>query len=116
MSAQSNACPVCGKNNAIQKVSGVVTSGQASGTFSGSSGGVVNIDDKWGATGGYTTLSGSTVSNLAALLTPPQEPKKRAFGWLATVVIWYFCGFLPLWARVLSLSSSFKVIHGAHFK
>jgi hypothetical protein len=98
MSAQPNVCPVCGKNDAIQKVSGVVASGQASGTFSGPSGGVVNVDGKWGAKGGYTTLSGSTVSNLAALLSPPPAPRKWPFGFFGTVLtvlIWYFV-VLPL--------------------
>jgi hypothetical protein len=56
MPAQSIVCPVCGKNDAIQKVSGVVASGQASGTFSGPTGGVVNVDGKWGTTGSYTSL------------------------------------------------------------
>ena len=51
MPAQTNTCPVCGKNDTIYKVSGVVASGQASGTFSGPSGGVVNVDGKWGTTG-----------------------------------------------------------------
>lgn len=103
MPAQPIICPVCGKNDAIQKVSGVVASGTASGTFSGPSGGVVNIDGEWGATGGYATLSGATASNLAYLLTPPQEPKKRAFGWLVTVVIWYFCGAFALAGAVYSV-------------
>jgi hypothetical protein len=48
MPAQTNACPVCGKSDAIQKVAGVVASGQASGAFSGPTGGVVNVDGKWG--------------------------------------------------------------------
>jgi hypothetical protein len=89
---------VCGKNNAIQKVSGVVASGQASGTFSGPSGGVVKVDGKWCATGGYTTLSGSTVSNLAALLSPPAAPGKWPFGFFTTVLsilFWWFV-VLPL--------------------
>jgi hypothetical protein len=85
MPAQTNVCPVCGKNDTIYKVSGVVTSGQASGTFSGPSGGVVNVGGQWGTTGSYTTLSGSTATNLAALLTPPSEPKKRAFGLITTL-------------------------------
>ena len=98
MPAQTNVCPVCGKNDTIYKVSGVVASGQASGTFSGPSGGVVNVDGKWGTTGGYTTLSGSTISNLAALLRPPSAPGKWPFGFFGTVLtvlIWYFV-VLPL--------------------
>jgi len=90
MPAQTNVCPMCGKNDTIYKVSGVVTSGQASGTFSGPSGGVVNVGGQWGTTGSYTTLSGSTATNLAALLTPPSEPKKRAFGLITTLFVGYF--------------------------
>ena len=71
-------------------MSGVVARGQASGTFAGPTGGVVNVDGNWGTTGGYTTLSGSTVTNLAALLFPPPEPKKRAFGLIATLFMGYF--------------------------
>jgi len=52
MPAQTNARPVCGKNDEIQNVSGVVARGQASGTFAGPSGGVVNVDGKRGAMGG----------------------------------------------------------------
>ena len=64
-------CPVCGKDDAIQKVSSVVSSGQASGAFSGPTGGVAYVGGKWGAVGGYTTLSGRTSSELARLLAPP---------------------------------------------
>jgi hypothetical protein len=67
-------CPVCGKDDAIQKVSAIVASGQASGTLSGPSGGAAYVGGKWGITGGYTTLSGSMATELAQKLAPPSEP------------------------------------------
>ncbi len=70
----SNLCPICNKDDSIQKVSVIVSAGKASGTFSGPSGGVAYIDGKWGTVGGYTTLSGSTMSELAKLLSPPPAP------------------------------------------
>ena len=92
MVTQHVVCPIHGTGDNIQRISGVVSGGQAHGTFSGPTGSVVNVDGKWGAAGGYTTLSGSTISNLAASLTPPREPKKRAFGWLATIFMYYLFG------------------------
>lgn len=73
-------CSQCNKDDAIQKVSAVVAGGHASGSFSGYSGGAVNIDGKWGSTSSYTTLGGSSASDLARALAPPPEPKKQSPG------------------------------------
>jgi len=73
----STLCPVCGKDDAIQKLSAIVASGQASGTFSGPSVGATRVDGKWGTTGGYTTLSGSTVTELARKLASPPQPQPK---------------------------------------
>ena len=78
----NNICPVCQKDDAIQRVVAVVQAGQASGLYSGPSGGVTHTDGKWGTVSGYTTLSGSTTSNLARLLAPPPEPQKKGLGFL----------------------------------
>ena len=77
----SNNCPICNKDDAIQKLSVIVSSGKSSGTFSGPSGGVVRVDGKWGATGGYSTLSGSTISDLARRLAPPPAPTLKRINW-----------------------------------
>jgi hypothetical protein len=69
-------CPECKKDDAIQRLSSVVSSGEASGSFSGPSVGITRVDGKWGTTGGYTTLSGTTMTELARKLTPPSEPRK----------------------------------------
>ena len=79
-------CPVCGKDDAIQKVSAIVASGRASGTLSGPSGGAAYVGGKWGITGGYTTLSGSMATELAQKLAPPSEPS-RGRGVLASLFI-----------------------------
>lgn len=70
------SCPICGKDDAIQKVSSVVSSGQFSGGFSGPTGGLTYSGGKLGVVGGYTTLGGSSSSALATLLAPPREPRK----------------------------------------
>jgi len=72
----SALCPVCRKDDAIQRLSAVVSSGRASGTFSGPSVGVAHVDGKWDATGGYTALSGATATDLARKLSPPSKPDK----------------------------------------
>ena len=72
----NNMCPVCQKDDAIQRVVAVVQAGQSSGMYFGPSGGITHADGKWGTVSGYTTLSGSTTSDLARLLAPPKEPVK----------------------------------------
>lgn len=89
----SITCPVCNKDDVIQKVAAIIVSGRASGTFSGPSGGVTYSDGKWGTVGGYSVLSGQTTTELAQLLAIPKKPKEHAFSCLATGVILYFFGF-----------------------
>ncbi len=71
-----NICPVCQKDDLVQRVETLVAAGQSSGTYSGPSVGTTYSDGKFGTVGGYTTLSGSTSSNLAKLLEPPSSPPK----------------------------------------
>ena len=75
-----NSCAVCGKDDAIRKVSAVVAAGQASGSYSGPSGGLAFVDGEVGLVGGYTSLSGRSSTDLARLLEPPTEPPKRKHG------------------------------------
>ena len=68
-------CPICKRDDSIQRLSALVASGTASGTFSGSSGRITHSGNEAGTYGGYTTLSGTSMSNLARSLTLPNEPK-----------------------------------------
>ena len=94
----STVCPVCGKDDTIQRLSAIVSSGQASGSFSGPSASVTHVDGKWGTTGGYTTMSGSTTTVLARKLSPPPEPRKGlgfhmlVYLFLAAVLAFFSCG------------------------
>lgn len=105
----SAVCPVCGKDDAIQKVSSVVSSGQSSGTFSGPTGGVVHVGGKWGTVGGYTSLSGRSTTEVAQLLTPPAAPKQyttksyNTFG----ILISMFCLVISGWLFLAQISLGF---------
>jgi hypothetical protein len=70
----TNVCPICQKDDLVQRVETLVAAGQSSGTFSGPSVGTTYSNGKLGSVGGYTTLSGSSSSNLAKLLEPPSPP------------------------------------------
>jgi hypothetical protein len=76
---------MCISDDAIQKVSVVVASGKSSGRFSGPSGGISYSDGKLGSVGGWTTLGGSTSTELAKTLTPPPHPKKGEFTYPAKI-------------------------------
>ena len=58
----TNFCPICNKDDAIQKVTVIVAGGRSSGHFSG-------------PPGDYTPVYGNTVSGLARLLAPPQSQR-----------------------------------------
>lgn len=112
----SNSCPICQKDDAIQRVVAVVQSGRSSGTYSGPSGGVAYSDGKWGSVSGYSTLSGSTVSDLAKSLVPPQEPQRGSLGlifWLWLLVscgttLMAFCFFQWLLINIVGCGSKRK--------
>ncbi|MEI6166983.1 MAG: hypothetical protein WCS52_07290 [bacterium] len=70
-------CPVCGKDDKLQKVSAVVSTNQHSSSSVGSSTGVTYDDGDFLVTQAYTSLKGSSISELAKALTPPAEPKKE---------------------------------------
>ncbi len=102
----SIVCPLCNKDDVIQKVSAVVASGKTTSKFSGPSGGIANVDGKWGVVSGYTSLSGHTISELATLLAPPPEPKKPSgFGYwwiLIGGVVIPVLAFIPMFILVIS--------------
>jgi hypothetical protein len=93
----STLCPVCKKEDVIQKVSSVVDGGTSTGSFSGPTGGVVSIDGKWGYAGGHTTLHGQTSTNLAQQLQPPNKPKEpsRPIGYgMWWLILWIPFSFI----------------------
>jgi len=108
-------CPICRKDDAIRKVSSVVTDGVISGVFSGPSGGVISVEDKRGFVGGYTTLGGTTVSALAQRLLPPPKPEESnkgfllfmkvvaVFGMLISFIVPEFFGVPRQWALLVWL-------------
>jgi hypothetical protein len=69
-------CPIDKKDDAIQRVSAILTSGISTGSFSGPSGGFISMDGKSGSVSGYTHLSGASMTELAKLLAPPPAPKE----------------------------------------
>ena len=76
----TNTCPICNKDDAIQKVSALVTGGRSSGTFSGPSGGSTYVGGEWVYVSGHATLSGSSETDLARLLASPPSPKQPNIG------------------------------------
>lgn len=91
-------CPRCDKDDAVWKLSSVVEWGSASGTFSGPSVSVTRMDGKWGTTGGYTSLSGSTKTELARMLEPPAEPAKP--GGLGCLDVLFYLGVMIICATM----------------
>jgi hypothetical protein len=77
------ACPVCGQNDQIQKISAIRSSGTATGSFSGPTGGVTYSNKQRGSFGGYSYMSGSTVTALAKMLEPPRSPSRGEAGCIA---------------------------------
>lgn len=112
-------CPIDNKDDSIQKVSALVAGSQGSsyGQFSGPSGGIVNVGNKWGYVGGYTHLSGSTQtsSDLARSLSLPAIPLPAGgisgCAWTLIIVpgigipIWIGIGISPIFGSDLSISA-----------
>lgn len=69
-------CPIDGKDDAIQKVSALVSAGKSTGSFSGPTGGIAHIGGEWGTVGGFSRLKGGTITDLAKMLTPPKKPNR----------------------------------------
>jgi fumarate reductase subunit D len=84
----TDICPVCNKNDVVERVSTLVANGESIGRFSGPSSGSVNVGGKSHSVDGYATLSGSSITALAKSLKPPEEPTRSGLGilfWLAAV-------------------------------
>lgn len=92
----NNICPVCQKDDVIQRVQVAVQAGQSSGAFSGPSGGVTYSNGRSGTFTGYSSLSGSTSTDLARLLAPPPEPRKTGLGF----IFWFSAIVTGLWFAV----------------
>jgi hypothetical protein len=99
-------CPICKRDDSIQRLSAIVASGTASGTFSGPSGGITHSGNETGTYGGYTTLSGTSMSNLARSLSLPNDPK---FPTIYTPVETAFLSILILVAGIVTLGLGFIV-------
>lgn len=70
----NTVCPICNNEDVIQKVSTIASAGQLSGSYSGPTGGVTYSGGKLGVVGGYTSLSGTSASQLAQALAFPKVP------------------------------------------
>jgi len=97
----SNVCPICKKDDALQKLSSIASSGSARGSFSGSSVGLAHIDGKWGTTSGSSYLSGTLTTDLAKLCAPPKEPvnPRNRMGIIGSLV-----GTLPIMLGIFMLT------------
>lgn len=71
-------CPICNEHDRVQKVSSIVTSGITSEHLSGPVGAVTYSKGNTSYSGGYSVMSGASVTGLAALLTPLPEPTKKS--------------------------------------
>jgi len=78
-------CPIDGKSDSIQSIPALVAGGNASGTFSGPSGGLTYNNGNVGYYGGSTTLSGALTSDIANALAKPTPPATMGalslYGW-----------------------------------
>lgn len=88
-------CPVCDEGDAVQKVQAVVSGGTATGAFSGPSGGVTYSGGRFGALGAFTTISGTSETELAKMLKPP-PPLKKPKGLGNTGIFFGGCGLFVI--------------------
>ena len=109
----STVCPKCKKDDSIQKLSAILATGISTGSYSGSSGGYVTVDGKSRNVSGYSHLSGSSITELAKLVSPPDSPNKPVKSmWTLMftaliVLVTYFCVVQPC---ILSLSYGVAVL------
>jgi len=111
-------CPLCGKDDNVQKVSAIVDGGTSVSSYSGVAPSVNVYDGKVGYGGAYVAGNVRSSSHLAQKLAPPVKPNeprtpaKIGLGWLLLILFGAFsiycismdyidmglvlCGFLPV--------------------
>jgi hypothetical protein len=67
-----NVCPRCNRNDAIRKVSAIVSSGSFRGAFAGPTPDICGDF-------GIALVGGSALSHLVQMVTPPEQPRKGVF-------------------------------------
>jgi hypothetical protein len=109
----STVCPKCNKDDSIQKLSAILATGISTGSYSGPSGGYVTVDGKSTNVSGYSHLSGSSVTELAKLVSPPDSPNKPVKSmWgrviAATIVlVTFFCVIQPFLGIIFGITAFF---------
>jgi len=86
-------CPICQRDDSVQKITAAVSSGTMTGSFSGPTSTFTSDGNSFKPGFGFTTVSGSARSDLAKLLSPPPKPKERRYN--------QGCGAATLWFVVL---------------
>lgn len=93
------ACPQCGRDDMIQKVSAIYSAGISAGSFMGPTVGITDSPGQGGDAfvGGYMMLRGATQTALSTRLAPPPQPRKGdpttvpalllLSAWIATIFI-----------------------------
>ena len=79
MYPDSLICPVCQRDDLIQKVTAIVSSGTFTGSFIGPTSSIGQTGDTLSTGFGITSVSGSTQSNLAKQLASPPKPKENRY-------------------------------------
>jgi hypothetical protein len=72
-------CPVCDKDDQVQKASSIFDAGTTSGNYHGPTATVTYSDGKVGSGGGYISGVSTSASRLAQKLAPPVKPPKPSF-------------------------------------
>ena len=70
------SCPLCNKDDQIQKASSVYSAGTGTGGFSGPTTTLNNNDGKLGVGVGYISGTSNTISGVAQKCAPPRTPSK----------------------------------------
>lgn len=93
----SIVCPVCGLSDQIQKVTAIVDSGTSSTNLTGPTAVVTtNEKGKLNYGGGFTTMSGRSITNLAQTLTPHNKPTKKSVYGCGTYLLLALVGLMTI--------------------
>ena len=91
----SVVCPVCAKDESMQKVSGLVLSGQSSGTFTGA---------------GYAVFDGTVTQNIVRILSAPDEPKEPSRSDITAA--WIFMVLGLMWFALFAILLIGRIVEG----